>query len=407
MKNIQIDEIKDDKHQKISIKVDSKNISTSSKKGMITKLSESIIKDNQVSLKDKFLRLFVKPKLPLPLLIACIRQLSVMSRAGIAINESIKEIANSNDDVRVKKIFSKVATDLSQGLSLLAALSVFKEQVGDITLALIKLGESTGNMSESLTKLAEILEGIEQNEKNFKKAIRYPTIIIISLIAAFIFVITLVVSKFKAVFDSFNSELPFTTQILIWLEKFFANYAIFLLIASLFIWTYTKNIYNKNPYFKLKFDNFVLKIYLIGNIIFYSNMSRFSLIFAELVKAGIPISQALRTAIDTISNEHLKQKLLLANTNIMQGISLTNSLKQTKIFENILIAMINAGEQSGNLDEMLKQVSEYFRQKFENIIQNISSYIEPILLCVLALFVTFLALGIFTPMWDMAQIIKV
>ncbi|CAD7287159.1 hypothetical protein LMG8286_00790 [Campylobacter suis] len=131
MKNIQIDKIKDGKHQKISLKVDNKttikNISNSSNKGMITKLSESIIKNDQVSLKDKFLRLFVKPKLPLPLLIACVRQLSVMNRAGIAINESIKEIANSNDDIRIKKIFSKVATDLSQGLSLLAALSAFKE----------------------------------------------------------------------------------------------------------------------------------------------------------------------------------------------------------------------------------------------------------------------------------------
>lgn len=413
MKNVQIKHTKDGKKQKIILKADNKiditNICSSKNSGMIVKLGEKtrVIEQEQLSsIKDKILSLFISPKLPTTLLISCIKQLSVMSRAGIAISDAINEVASSNEDKRVKIIFKQIAAELNHGSSLLEAITPFKAQVTDITLALIRLGESTGNMGESLEKLAQILQDINKNEQDLKRATRYPIIITFALVVAFIIMVTFIVPKFKDVFDSFNAQLPLATRALIWIENFFSDYGIFILVFFTGVLIYAKRSYAKIPTFKNVADKINLKIYLIGKIVFYSNISRFCMIFTELIRAGIPISSALDTATQTLSNEALKQKLSSISVLVSRGVSLTQSFKQTQLFENMIIAMINAAEQSGNLEDMLTQVSDHFKSKFENIINSISSYIEPILLLVLAVMVAFMALGIFMPMWDMSQAIK-
>jgi len=130
------------------------------------------------------------------------------------------------------------------------------------------------------------------------------------------------------------------------------------------------------------------------------------LIFTELVRAGIPIADALDTAVLTIDNEKIKEKLSIVKTQVERGSNLTDAFKETGLFEGMLIQMIKAGEAGGALDAMLEKVSDYYKEKFNNIIDNLSSYIEPILIGFIAGMVLMLALGIFMPMWDMAQAVK-
>ncbi len=376
--------------------------------GTILRINETSIpvEDQFKNLTKYFKDSYFKGKIKPENLISSIRQLAVMTNAGIPIHDSIKEVARSASDKQVKEMFMQIDEELNAGHSFTQALSKFRNEVGDVTVAMIELGENTGNMAESLQKLANILEEMLENKRKFKKAMRYPITVMIAIAVAFTIMMVYVVPKFKEIFDKFHSELPLPTKILLFMESAVNNYGLYLLAGIAGVIFYIKFMYKTNPSFQKSFDKNILKVYLIGNIIYYSTMSRFMMIFTELIRAGIPVVEALDTAIITTENTYLKEKLSTVKVSVERGVNLTESFKETGLFEGMLIQMIKAGEQGGALDQMLDKVAEYYKIKFQDLIENISSYIEPIMLGFIAGMVLLLALGIFMPMWDMAQTVK-
>lgn len=376
--------------------------------GIILNIKETSapLEDQFRSFKNELLGTFVRKKIKMTSLIAAIRQLSVMTNAGISIHDSVKEVANATVDKALKTIFQNVNDDLNSGLSLTQSLMSYREDVGDVSIAMVELGESTGNMAESLEKLAEILEEIEENRQKFKKALRYPITVVIAIAIAFTILMVYVVPKFKDIFSKLKAELPLPTKILLFMENIINNYGFYLLGGIVLTIVLIKYLLNNNEEFKKNFDQYILKVYLIGDIIFYATLSRFCLVFTELIRAGIPIADALDTSLLTLENTHLKKRLSAVKISVQRGVSLTESFRDTGLFEGMLIQMIQAGEQSGTLDKMLEKVTLYFKSRFNQIIDNIASYIEPILLGFIAAMVLLMALGIFMPMWDMAKAVK-
>ncbi|MBR2157143.1 MAG: type II secretion system F family protein, partial [Campylobacter sp.] len=315
-------------------------------------------------------------------------------------------VANATEDRKLKEIFSAMNDDLNAGLSLTESAEKFRGELGDVVIAMISLGESTGNMAESLAKLAQMLDEIWENQRKFKKAMRYPMILMIVMAIAFSILMLYVVPKFREIFEELGAELPLPTRILLGIESVLSNYGIYVLLAIVGTIIGLKWAYKNNDEFKRGWDRYILKVYLFGKIIFYSTMSRFMLIFTELVRAGIPIADALDTAVLMVDNETLKEKLSTIKVAVQQGVSLTDAMRNTGLYESMLIQMISAGEQSGSLDKMLGNVTDYYKEKFDDIIDNISSYVEPIMLFFMAGMVLLLALGIFMPMWDLGKAVK-
>jgi len=138
----------------------------------------------------------------------------------------------------------------------------------------------------------------------------------------------------------------------------------------------------------------------------YSTLSRFTLVFSELIRAGIPIAEALDTSISMIDNLPLKSKLLSVRITVEKGGTLNKGLQDTELFENMIIQMIRAGEDSGTLDAMIKKVAEYYKMRFDAIIDGLSESIEPIMLFIIAGMVILLALGIFLPMWSLGSAVS-
>jgi len=363
--------------------------------------------ENRIAdMKESFLGAMSKKKIKVESLISAIRQLAVMTNAGISIHDSIREVTKSTMDKELKAIFEQVDEDLNAGKSFTEAMMPYKYQVGDVTIAMIELGENTGNMSESLTKLAEVLEEMMENAKKLKSAMRYPTTVIIAIGIAFTILMMYVVPKFKEIFEKLGADLPAPTKLLLFLEYALNTYGLYILMALIGIVSYHKFLYKTNDDYKERVDKYILKVYLIGNVIFFASMSRFMLIFTELVRAGIPIAEALDTAVLTIDNEEIKNKLASVKVAVERGANLTEAFEDTGLFEGMLIQMIKAGESGGALDKMLEKVSEYYANRFNDIIENLSAYIEPILIGFIAGMVLMLALGIFLPMWDMASAVK-
>jgi len=349
-----------------------------------------------------------KPKVPINDKISTIRQIAVMTDAGIAINDTLQDVAENTHNAQLKEIYFKMNADINAGNSMAHAMEPYTEEFGHVALAMTNLGERTGNISESYHKLADILENIRNNTAKFKKAIRTPLITLAAMGIAFTILIMVVVPKFKDIFDKFKTELPLPTQILLKLEWAFSNYGLLILIMMIAGVMAVKYFYKNSRDFKFAMDKMMIhpRFYLINKAIFLSTMHKYNLVFGELVKSGIPVSEALDTAVGMVDNLAIKEQLLSVNANIGRGMSLAEAFDITGLYENMLLQMIKAGEAGGQLDAMLDKVTQYYDMQFQDLIDNLSAYIEPILLFFIAGLVLLMALGIFMPMWDLGRAVK-
>ena len=346
-----------------------------------------------------------KQKMSIDEKISNIRQIAVMTDAGIAIHDVLADIVTSSKNTATKEIFSAVANDINAGKSMSQALSPHKDVLGHIVMAMTKLGETTGNFSSAYHKLADILENMRDNKDKFMKAIRYPITVILALIMAFVVVIIYVVPKFKDIFNELGANLPLATKFLLATESFFSNYGVFIILAIVVAILLFRYFYKKSNSFRYSIDKVLAspKFYLIGKTVYLANMYNYTLVFGSLIKAGIPVSDALNTAVDVVENRYIKKQLETINVNIGRGVGLYEAFDQTNLFENMIVQMIKAGESSGQLDKMLDKVNGYYNMKFQRLIDNLSAYIEPIMLALIAGLVLLLALGIFMPMWDLGK----
>ncbi|MDD2780156.1 type II secretion system F family protein [Sulfuricurvum sp.] len=376
--------------------------------GMLLKISETPapMEDQLRRFKESLFSNIKKRKLKQDSLIAAIRQLAVMTNAGISIHDSLKEIADATTDTTLQVVLGTIAEDINAGHSLSQSAAKFSYELGNLSLAMIELGEKTGNMAEALHKLADMLEEIRRNIIKFKKAMAYPRNVMIAMAIAFTVLISYVVPQFKTIFEQLGAELPMPTKILLFLEHLFNTYGLYVL-AGIFIFIFAfRYMLNHNREFRYKWHQFLLKTYLIKNIIMYATLNRFTLVFSELVRAGIPIAEALETSIAMIDTLPLQEKLLTVRQTVEKGGTLHDGLAETKLFENMIIQMISAGESSGQLDAMMQKVMEYYKMKFDAIIDGLSEAIEPIMLLLIAAMVVLLALGIFLPMWEMGNAVQ-
>ncbi|MCW8822194.1 MAG: type II secretion system F family protein [Sulfurovum sp.] len=349
-----------------------------------------------------------KSKIPINDKISTIRQIAVMTDAGIPINDTLAEVSENTENAQLKEIYAKINSDINAGNSIASAMEPYVEEFGHVALAMTNLGERTGNISESYHKLADILENIRNNTAKFKKAIRTPLITLAAMGIAFTILIMVVVPKFKDIFSKFKTELPIPTQILLKLEWAFSNYGILILILLFAFIFGVKYFYNHNKEFKYRMDKMLIhpKFYLINKAIFLSTMHKYNLVFGELVKSGIPVSEALETAVGMVDNSAIKEQLLTVNANIGRGMNLAEAFKITGLYENMLLQMIKAGEAGGQLDAMLDKVTNYYDMQFQDLIDNLAAYIEPIMMFFIAGLVLLMALGIFMPMWDLGKAVK-
>jgi len=377
-------------------------------KGLLIKIEEipMPLEEKIKVLKNIFEDKFLRKKLNYPAYISAIRQLTVLLKAGISLKDSLEDIANNTQDNLIKEIFSNAAEAIDSGKSLSDVFRDYEAYVGGISLAMIRLGEQTGDLVYALENLADIYENMYENRKKMIKALRYPVITLIAIAGAFTFLILIVVPKFKAMFEQLKAELPLPTRILLLMEKILSNYG-FLVLGGLTITIIVITFLYKTSYhFKVKMDNILLKTYLIGDIIEFSSLHRFLMTLSSLLKSGIPLVDALKISEGIISNEILKNKIKEVINGIHQGRSFSEMVTEQQLFNFIALRMISAGEKSGDLDIMLESAANYYEDRFQDIIDNMQAAIEPIMMAVIGGLVLLLALGIFMPMWDLANAAK-
>jgi len=336
--------------------------------------------------------------------IVLLEQIYVMLDAGMPINVSLEQAIEGTKDEMIKSIFESILEDIEGGQSLTAAAEKYPLQLGTLSISMFDLGEKTGSLPESIKRLADIIQEIYDNRLKLKKATRYPTFIIFAMAIAFTVVIIYVVPQFEDLFRSAKLELPFPTRFLLWLEDALVNLGPYILASAIVLAGIFTKMYKKSENIRLKTDKFLLKIYIVGDVTYLAMIGRFVYIFDVLTQAGIPIIDALRTANGIVDNVYMHEQLSKVADAIEEGKTLHQGFVETELFDSMPLQMLKAGEQSGSIGAMLTKISKLFRDKYNYIIDNVATMIEPILISAIAGFVLLLALGIFLPMWSMVEL---
>ena len=332
-----------------------------------------------------------------------IKELSALLEAGVSLLDAFNSVAKGCDNPKLKQIFNDISADLNAGVSLEKALNTHKDKLGSVVLAMFALGQNSGKLASSLSTLSDMLENISINRAKFKKAIRYPALTFVALLIAFNILITMVMPSFKGIFDSFGGELYWASRAILALGSFVSDYGILIAFGSVFVIFLIWYFHKFNYKFQLKFDEIMLKIPLLKRLILYSFLAKFNLILSQLITAGTPIDKALVISSSVVDNSYIKLKINQAIKDIYNGNTLNSSFQKIAIYENIAIEIIKAGEKSGTIDQMFGHISNYYKERYNSLIDNLSAYLEPILLVIISVVVLVLALGIFMPLWDISN----
>ncbi|RUO75943.1 type II secretion system F family protein [Idiomarina seosinensis] len=342
----------------------------------------------------------LEPQVDLDQLIIFCRQMYSLTNAGIPILRAIEGLSDSTQNKRMKRALRDVHSQLERGRTLSAGLALHKKVFPKLVIAIVHVGENTGQLEESFEQLALYLEKEQDTRKRIKAATRYPSFVLIALVIALFVLNIFVIPTFADMFSRFNVELPWATRALLGTSDFFVNYwplMIIAMTASFFGLRYYKA--TKNG--RLLWDSLKLKVPIIGSILERSMLARFSRSFSVMLGAGVPLTQALSLVAEAVDNAWMEKKILDIRRSIERGENLSRAARQSQLFTPLVMQMIVVGEETGRIDTLLREVAEYYERETDYDLKTLTARIEPAMIAVVAVMVLILALGIFTPMWDM------
>ena len=331
------------------------------------------------------------------------RQLATMISAGIPLLESLEILSEQNDNQGFKSVLEDVVAEVRGGSDLSTALAQHPRVFEDIYVNMVRAGEVSGQIDEILIRLAEYLEATAKLRGQIISAMTYPVISLVLIIGIILFLLLVIVPKFQEIFRSMNVKLPWITQALLSTAEFLTNEWIIwvpgTIGAAVLLRAYTKTTVGRRHSDWLK-----LNAPVFGPLFKKVALSRFSRTFATLISSGVPILGALEIVASTSGNVLIEEVVLEASESVRQGETLATPLaEKPKLFPPMVTRMIAIGEKSGALEALLMKISEFYDQQVEQAVEQLTSLIEPIMICVMGILVGGMVLAIFLPIFELQK----
>ncbi|WP_407331515.1 type II secretion system F family protein [Enterovibrio sp. 27052020O] len=344
-------------------------------------------------------------KVKLESLVVFCRQMYSLTKAGVPLLRAIKGLSQSTTDKSLKEALDSVGSELSNGRSMSSAMRDHSNVFSDLFVSLIQVGENTGRLDDAMLQLAEYYEQEMETRRRIKSALRYPTFVLIVIVAAMAFLNVKVVPQFAGMFAKFGSDLPLPTKILMATSSFFVDFW-WLIVFSTVCLTMGWHVWKQTDKGRVQWDKFKLRIPLVGPLVNRALMSRFSRTFALMLRAGVPLNTALQMSGEALDNHYLAVEVDKMKAAIESGINLSSVTADSKLFTPLVHQMIQVGEETGQIDNLLLEASDFYDREVDYDLKTLSARMEPILLMIVAGMVLILALGIFLPMWNMLDLIR-
>jgi len=338
-------------------------------------------------------------------LILFTKQFRSMMQAGVPILRLFQVLENQTQNKVLKNAVSVICRDIKSGSTLYEAMKKHPALFSPLYLSMINAGEVSGTVPSILERLIAIIEHEAKIKSDIKSALQYPIMVLVALAIAFFVLLTFVIPKFALIFSKSGIAMPIPTKIAMALYQGLADYW-YILIGGTVILIFGLRSYIKTEKGRYVLDAFFLKFPLFGPLFQKAAMSRFASIFAILQASGVPVMQALAILTDTIGNKAISTEIEKVRERVQEGQGISGPLRAAKYFTPMLVDMVAIGEESGNIDEMLSQISIHYDDEVAYAVKYLSEMIGPVLMVGLAAVVGFFALAIFLPMWDMTKMVK-
>lgn len=330
-------------------------------------------------------------------------QLGIMLKSGLSLHKILGIIMKNYSQRSISNILVSIEKDISEGMKFSDSLSNrCSNIISEVYLNMIRIAESTGRMADVLLSIASHYEQKKAREGKIISSLTYP--LMVGFIGTGIvgFLISYVLPKMEKVFISFKMELPVSTIILIYTGYFLKTYGILILIISSCIVVFMLRIYNKNIVFRETIDSSLLRLGIYKKI----QVASFTELLAFQLNEGIPLVKALIGSSEVVRNRVVKREIQRIASEVERGRPLSEGLKGSSIFDDMLIAATITGESTGELSNFISRISDFFKRDVDKVLDRLSSLAEPIFILILGLAVGFIMLSIMTPLLKLNQIIK-
>jgi type II secretory pathway component PulF len=330
------------------------------------------------------------------------KQFRSMMQAGIPIIRLLTVLENQTENKVLKKAVAVIGQDIRGGSTLHDAMKKHPAIFSPLYLSMINAGEISGTIPEVMERLIGIIEHEAKIKSDIRSAMQYPIIVVIALGIAFFVLLTFVIPKFVTIFSKAGLTLPLPTKIAMLLHHFLVGYW-YILIAVVIGVIVGLRLWFKTDTGRFTRDTFILKLPLFGPLLQKAALSRFASIFAILQSSGVPVMQALEVLTGTIGNAAIARQFEMVREKVKEGQGISGPLGSAKYFTPMVVDMVAIGEESGNIDDMLRQISIHYDDEVAYSVKRLSDALGPILVVGLAAVVGFFALAIFLPMWDLTK----
>jgi type II secretory pathway component PulF len=338
-------------------------------------------------------------------LVVFTRQLSSTLEAGVPLINSLDAVAEQIRNRQFRVIVLAVKKEIESGSTFSDALAKHQNYFSLLVINMIRGGEKAGILPQVLDRISDILEKDIITSEQIKTATRYPLIVLVVLICAFVVLTVYVIPRFVSFFAAFKAQLPLPTRILIGANWVMMNYWYWIVgvISGLSYLGYKVLQTEKGRY---NWDRFILSTPVFGPLYSKIYLSRFSRMLSAMLGSGIPILEALTVTAATVDNKVISHVIIDIREEVSRGKSLAEPMRGSRVFPPIAISMVAIGEKAGTLEKMLDKTADYFDREIDYTIKNLTPLIEPMLIFGLAVVLLVFALGIFLPMWDLIKIYK-
>lgn len=333
------------------------------------------------------------------------RQMATMMKAGVPLVQALEIVGRGHDKPAMGEMIMAIKANIEGGNSFAESLGKFPLYFDDLFVNLVDAGEKSGALETLLDKIALYKEKTEAIKKKVKKALTYPTaVIIIALIVTAILLIY-VVPQFETLFKGFGADLPAFTQMVIdmsrWLQ---ANWWIVVIIigGAAFSFTFFKK---RSAAFRRFLDRMMLKFPVVGDILYKSAVARFARTLATMFSAGVPLVEALDSVAKASGNIVFEEAIMTMKDQVSTGQQLNLTMMQAALFPNMATQMVAIGEESGALDTMCTKVAEFYEEEVDNLVDSLSSLMEPMIMAVLGVLVGGLVIAMYLPIFKLGAVV--
>ncbi len=333
------------------------------------------------------------------------RQMATMMKAGVPLVQSFDIVTDGLENQGLRELVAAIRNDVASGNSFAGALRRHPRHFDDLYCNLVDSGEKAGALETMLARIATYLEKTEILKKKVKKAMTYPVAVII--VAAIVTAILLVkvVPQFETLFEGFGADLPVFTQFIIAISEWMQKWWLVVVVGVVGSISLFKQAKRRSQTFSDVIDKYVLKLPVVGEILDKSAVAKFGRVLSTTFASGVPLVEALESVAGATGNAVYRDAVLKIRDEVSSGTQLQASMKSTGVFPVMAVQLTSIGEESGNLDEMLEKVADHYESVVDDMVDNLTTLMEPMIMAVLGVLVGGLIIGMYLPIFQMGQVV--